>query len=276
MTASVRAIFLHNDRLADLVLTLKFDSKLDPIPRQTFVFYGPNDAQVDYAQILQSYGIDCTGITFLPDRELWRDRPNWQLPIDIYRYGGWISQQLIKLIALDRLFESFDLVLIQDCDTFNVKPYNWIVDDLTLQMYGRPNTSHSDDYYRYVEIFTGHPRQTDYCFVSEFMPMRKANWDQFRSHLQQHDYDWLQFIDRVFQNQDSNSQIWFSEYEVLGNWNLLTDKSLRICDQTRFELKNSWQQNLHLLRRCNVVANHGSIVLEDVDHWAKIFATAID
>jgi hypothetical protein len=292
MDSLTRAIFLNTDRLADLVLTLKFDHNIDPLPEKTFVFYGPDNVDIDYPGVLKSYGIDPDKFEFVPDWKLWHDQPQGcPAGIDIYRYGGWIAQQLIKLIALEHLFESFDVVLIQDCDTFNVKPYNWITCDSVLQMYGLPKTSHTEDYYRFVKIFTGQSRLTDYCFVTEFMPVKKTSWQLLKTQLEQPGQNWLQHMDAVFQNEKVpepnwlhrlnpwlqnkkgfvQNWVWFSEYELLGNWNLFVDKNVRILPQKRFELQKKWQENLDKLKHCDAVANYGSIALDDVDHWANNF-----
>lgn len=267
MTKSVRAVFMHNSRLADLVLTLKFDRNLIPLPDYTIIYYGPHDATVDYLAVLNDYDIDCSALEIVPDWHLWGSEP---LPIDLYRYGGWIAQQLIKLMAVDHLCHRYDLILIQDCDTFNIKPYHWVDNDNRLQLYALFDTSQSPEYYSYVEQFTGQPRQTQHCLVSEFMPISKQSWFGLKAYLERGGQNWLKTFDMAF-SQNTNEQIWFSEYELLGNWNLWQDQSVSIIEQKRFELSKNWQKKLYTLSSCNVIANCSAIDLDDIDYWVEKF-----
>jgi hypothetical protein len=273
MTTNVRAVFLHNRRLADVILTLKFDRYLDPTPDQTVIFYGPHEFDTPLKQLLQTHGIDCDKIEVMPDWHLWSGDP----PIDVYKYGGWIAQQFIKFMAIDYLSQFYDAVLIQDCDTFNIKPYNWITQDGNVQMYGH-HQKHSAQYYKYVEIFTGHPRQTDYCLISEFMPMKKTAWQSLRQHLTQDNDHWLQTLDLEFEKNklieedyDQINQIWFAEPELLGNWNLLVDPSTGIVEQHRFQLDRRWKERLDEVSSCNVIANYSVFDIDEVDLWARKF-----
>lgn len=272
----VRAIFLHGEYLADLIMTLKFDRFLVPLPDHTVIFVGHGDPEIDYFSQIQFHGIDCSHISIVADQELLSEYAFSN--VDVYRYGGWISQQLIKLAALDSLLRSHDVVLIQDCDTFNVQPYHWIIDNKILQMYGISYIEQQDQYDEYVYRFTGQKKQTHYGFVSEFMPVRKSSWDLLKDYLQQNGHHWLKTIDLAFQ-QDPNEQVWFSEYELLGNWNLLVDKQVNIVEQKRFELerKNGWSSMLHRVGLYNVVANVNHVIsLNDVDNYTRQFEMALD
>ena len=118
----MRVIFLHTNRVADLILTLKFDHFLVPKPEKTIILYGPHDLSFDLIDVLKQHNIDTSTFEILPDHYMWQDK---NIEVDIYQFGGWISQQFIKFIALDTLnYQSH--ILIQDCDTFNIVPYHWL------------------------------------------------------------------------------------------------------------------------------------------------------
>lgn len=281
MKNSVRAIFMHNDYLADLILTLKFDRYLLPQPNHTVIFYGPHGPFPEYKNILELHGIHCRNIEFMPDWYLWN---NDKLGVDIYQFEGWITQQIIKLMAIDHLSTLYDYILVQDCDTFNIKPYHWITDNNVLQMYGLPNTGHPEIYERYVEIFTGYPRQTSDCFVTEFMPLKSQSWVLLKQQICLDQTNWITHICEIFSKDWSEQKrpvsekhIDFSEYEVLGNWNLLVDKPINIIEQKRFELRrNSWRNRLDEIKVCNVIANFRSLTIDETDYWSEHFLNFID
>lgn len=266
----VRAIFLHTSRVNDLLLTLKFDKYLCPAADTTYIFYGPHwpcdngDMSLSLEQYLTQlfiqHEIDSTKFVILPDWHLWKAT---SLPVDIYQFGGWISQQFIKLLVLD--FLEYDYILIQDCDTFSIRPYCWINSE-QINMYGLLNTSHSDEYYQYITDFTGYSRQTTHCLISEFMPTSKTNWNKLKDCIEKKfSMHWIHAIYKEFskhQENFSNQQIWFSEYELLGNWNLICSNKNQIIEQKRFELRNhkNWLNGIQHLQDYNCVCLYPSFI----------------
>ena len=264
---NARAIFLHCDRISDLVLTLKFDHFLKPKFDHTIIFFGPWDLKINLESLLLSHNIDTRNIEIIPDWKIWGNN----LPVDIYQFGGWIGQQFVKLLSLDFLGQ-YDNILIQDCDTFNIKPYHWISDNGQIKIYGLPHTSHAADYYRYLNYFTGKPRQTHYCFISEFMPIKKIYWKLLKDRITSgKNCHWAEILHTVFLEDfcQSAEQIWFSEYELLGNWALLMDPNIEIVEQKRFLLliENQWQTQIKNINSYNVVANYNSIELDQIEYW---------
>lgn len=274
-----RMIFLHSARVADLVLTLKFDRFLSPRPDKTYIFYGPWDLDVDLKQTLTDHSIDTTTFEIIPDHYIWRNNP---INVDIYQFGGWIAQQLIKFLALD-LVGCHDYVLIQDCDTFSIQSYEWIKNNQP-QMYFLENTSHSDQYYHYVEKFTGHKRQLPHCFVSEFMPLLREDWIDLKNQIENnYQLPWLEAMHKQFLS-DSNANIsknadtsyppiWFSEYELLGNWAVQKHPDIKFILQKRLPLKILLQEKNTSrftvnIKRFNCICNSGLLSLDDVDDFA--------
>lgn len=257
---------MHSSRIADLILTLKFDRYLDPLPDKTFLFYGPFDLKEDLTTVLERHGIDPDRFNIQADYKFWAKSPPC---VDIYQFGGWISQQLIKFIVTDSL--DFDFLLIQDCDTFSLRPYQWLTANYDPVLLVLPNTSHDLNYYRYVETFSGYPRQTSDCFVTEFMPVSKKNWTSLKKRIENiHGQPWLRSLHSVFEkDQRDDSQIWFSEFELLGNWQLVCDPNTRRIAQKRFETRKDWKARLPEITDHTFFCNYAQVDLLEVDLLSK-------
>lgn len=264
---------MHTQRVADLLLTLKFDRFLYPRPDKTYIFYGPQDLDLDLDQMLNEHNIDTSTFEIMPDRHMWNNRA---LEVDIYQFGGWIGQQLIKFLSLD-LVDYQDCVLIQDCDTFNVQPYTWITNNCP-QLYVRENTDHSVGYYEYVKKFTGQERQVPHCFVSEFMPVLKTDWIELKNQIESiYQQSWLtamhgQFVVDSAKHRNPNPllpPIWFSEYELLGNWAVYKNPKINLVPQKRFDLTHYNKNKITTLTDFNCVCNSGAITLNEVDEFAN-------
>jgi len=260
-----RAIFLQSSRVSDLILTLKFDNFISPMPDVTHIFYGPWDLECNLDALLTEYNINSKQFIINPDHNLFK---NTTLPVDIYKFGGWISQQFIKLMVIDQL--DYDYILIQDCDTFSIKPYQWLTNTQLFNLYTLFNTSHSDEHYKFVKLFTGHDRQNNHCFVSEFMPTSKKNWNKLKNYIEKKfNTTWIEAIYCAFDKEyakKSFDQIWFSEYELLGNWNLICDQKHQMIAQKRLELNGSWMKQLNNLKNINCVCNYNSIDFSNINY----------
>lgn len=233
----IRLFFVASSRIADSILTLKFDHFLDPQPDQTYICFGTDHAResIDLLQIYRDHGIDTSTMTVIPDQQLMRQHllPNF----DYHQFSGWIAQQFFKLLALDQV--NSDRVLIQDCDTFSLTPYQYF-DGSTPRYYVIENTTQSLEYYQYVKKFTGLERQTSHCFVTEFMPVLKKDWVALKNHIEQtYGCNWLLAMSQAFSadvNPDNSPPIWFSEYELLGNLGLQKNPNAGFQFQNRLSL----------------------------------------
>lgn len=235
----IRLFFVASSRIADSILTLKFDHFLDPQPDQTYICFGPGKGRkpIDLLEIYRKHGIDTSNMTVITDQQLMDQN---SLPgFDYYKFSGWIAQQFFKLLALDQV--NSDRVLIQDCDTFSLTPYQYF-DGSTPRYYVIENTTHSLEYYQYVKKFTGLERQTSHCFVTEFMPVLKKDWVSLKNHIEQtYGCNWLLAMEQVFSadvnlNPNNSSPIWFSEYELLGNLGLQKNPNAGFQFQNRLSI----------------------------------------
>jgi hypothetical protein len=244
----VRLFFVAGSRIADSILTLKFDHFLDPQPDHTYICFGAHGGgePIDLLQIYWKHGIDTSKMTVIFDQQLMDQH---LLPeFDYFQFSSWIAQQFFKLLALDQV--NSDRVLIQDCDTFSLTPYRYF-DGSTPRYYVIENTTHSVEYYQYVKKFTGLERQTSHCFVTEFMPVLKKDWIALKNHIEQtYGCNWLLAMAQVFSAdvnvEPSFPSIWFSEYELLGNLGLQKNPNAEFQFQNRLTLYDDtngfWKQ----------------------------------
>lgn len=262
-----RAIFVNADRISDLILTLKFDQFLSPCPIPTHIFYGPWDPEVSIQNAMHRHKIDSQNFEIYRDQELFVSNPP---SIDIYQFGGWISQQLLKFIVVDRL--DYDVLLIQDCDTFCIEPYRWWTAPDQLTMYYLTDRPLERNYDEFVKTITGQPGQAGHPLMSEFMPVMKKHWQDLKTKIER-DFamDWLAALHQMFCQQPVGPQIAFSEYEVLGNWNLLCHPFVQLQEQKRFNLTPNWRNRIKELATCNCIANNGSVPLDQVSVTAEWF-----
>jgi len=233
----IRLFFVASSRIADSILTLKFDHFLDPQPDHTYICFGAHGGgePIDLLQIYRKHGIDTSKMTVIFDQQLMDQH---LLPeFDYFQFSSWIAQQFFKLLALDQV--NSDRVLIQDCDTFSLTPYQYF-DGATPRYYVIENTAQNQEYYQYVKKFTSQERQTSHCFVTEFMPVLKKDWVALKTHMEQtYGCNWLLAMEQVFSadvNPDNSPPFWFSEYELLGNLGLQKNPNAEFQFQHRLSL----------------------------------------
>jgi hypothetical protein len=222
-----RLMFVGDDRIIDSIITLKFDKFLTPSLNSTTIYLRPN---IDLLSIYQEHGIDTSNFKVVHDREL---ISNYCPSTNIHEFNGWIAQQIIKLIALDTC--PYDKILIQDCDTFLLKPYQYFDQDLPVPLI-LPDETHSTEYYQYIEKFLGIPRQTTGSYVTEFLPILKSDWISLRAQIEQrYNMHWLNaMLDQFRQDLMDGKSLWFAEYEMLGNWMQYLRPDMKTIDQVRF------------------------------------------
>lgn len=232
-------MFIGGYRISHACLTLQFDHYLTTPFKNTYIFC-PRDAE-SLDRIFKKYNIDTSNFIYVTDEEMNRRYPEtarWWFSDD-YR-GSWLYQQALKLASLDMITD--DVVMIQDADTFFIKPYSCIVD-------GKPNypvilnETHSPGYYQVLQNSLGIDRQTPHCFVSEFMPVFREDWLSLKDRLESRNNK--HFLDAIIDNVpvDTYDNLrWFSEYEFVGNW-VMTQREVVLSEQKRFEYDTLDQLN---------------------------------
>jgi hypothetical protein len=243
-----RLLFIGQGREPDAMQTLKFDHLIKDLG-DTIIYYGPEDRDTDWIfPAMEKEGIDTTRFSIHLDAEL-RNKQDDHIIKDFYTYGGWVSQQIIKLLAIDTC--KAEQILVQDCDTYLLKEHNFF-DSLSnpVPMVERNRNLHPH-FYLFVEEILKIKRQTQDSFVTEFMPITKTSWNSLTKHIENtHGKHWLDAIFDTFERVaglprpiDDEQPIYdngktrltrFSEYEILGNWQIYDNPNLVLKSQVRF------------------------------------------
>ena len=235
--SATRILFLAKYRVPHACFALKWDHNLIGIDRTIVASPVP---QADLWRVFDKYGIDTSCFSYINDNEIYQRYPqvnNWVFADD-YR-GPWLKQQAIKLSYLDLLDE--DVMLMHDCDTFMIEPYQCVKDG-RLNFMALLNTTQGS-YNRVFESITGLDKITPHCFVTELVPVKKEHFQKLLNLLQQRwpDKHWLDAIIDAVPGLPTvppwgNGNIikWFSEYEMLGNWAVHCE-SVEFTQQRRFE-----------------------------------------
>ena len=231
MTA--RAVFVGGYRMGHAIMSFQFDHFLEGIDK-TYII--SNISEHHYRATLEKYVDDPSRFIYVNDQELIDAYPeilHWDQPGD-YR-GTWLRQQALKIACLDYFNE--ESFLIQDPDTFAIRPYKCF-DGKTPNFFVLPNTTHSPGYYSVIEDSLGINRQTTDCFITEFLPFLKEDWVAMRQQIEQkHNKHFLDAIIDSCQREAETNLIWFSEYELLGNY-ALTRRNIDTTVQHRCEIRN--------------------------------------
>jgi len=225
-----RALFVGSYRISHACLSLKFDHHIKNID-QTYIFTNVPFVQLNQAFI--NHGIETSKFIFVEDKEMdsrWPTMRKWFFDND--HRGSWLYQQALKLASVE--YCDADVTLIQDPDTFCIKPYSCLTDDGKPILFILPNETHSPGYYRALNSL-GIKRQTPHCFVSEFMPMFKEDWLVAKHELEtRNNCDAFDAIINSVPFEDGLK--WFSEYEFIGNWTM-TRREVEMVEQKRFQYK---------------------------------------
>lgn len=217
-------------------MSMQFDHNLAGIDRTVIASPVPKE---ELWPVFARYGIDTTHFDYLPDEEVLPNYPeieHWVIPGD-YR-GNWLRQQAVKLSVLDYLKD--EVVLLTDPDTFMTQPYccynNGRLNYLIL-----PDTTHGS-YNGMMDAIVGIPRQSPHCFITEFVPCHRNDWNSLKSTLENRHSK--HFLDAIIDScpgmptvppwGNGNIIKWFSEYELLGNW-AVSQNQVDYQEQRRFE-----------------------------------------
>lgn len=231
-----RLMFVGYHRIIESVLTLQFDRFLLPVPERTIIYLGPipEDDQfygIDLLELYQSFGIKTDQFRVVQDPPV-NDNLNFR------KHGNWIGQQLLKLMAIDACLD--DEILLQDCDTFAIQPYQYFKQHEPITFVLQAET-HSPEYYEYITKFLDIPRQNHDSFVTEFLPIKKINWLSLRARIEElHQKPWLQAMLDIFgQDHKPGQSLWFAEFEMLGNWFLYKNPDMKMIHQKRLNFDSS-------------------------------------
>lgn len=283
-----RVLFLARYRIPHACMSLQFDHNLLGIDRT--VIATPLDPE-ELKPIFDQYNIDHSNFEYVNDSVVYDRYPqvnNWVFEDD-YR-GWWLRQQAIKLSFLDIL--DYDVMLMQDPDTFLIEPYRcWNGERLNYMVL--ENTTHGS-YAGMIESIFGFPRQTEHCFITEFVPVSKKNHTEMIQYLtERHHGHWL---DALIENTTKMPTIppwgkgeiirWFSEYEVVGNW-AAHQAPIDYTFQRRYEY-DRLEKLSDLTRDYNAVADavpdlslslrwdEEKKQVTDFDHWMNIINTRLN
>ena len=228
-------MFVGWHRIIESVVTLQFDRFLIPKPDQTIIYLGPIPKDnplygVDLFELYRGFGINTECFHLVLD-------PPVDPSANFRKFGDWIGQQFLKLMAIDACTDNE--ILLQDADTFAIKPYHYFKENETVTFVLQGET-HSPEYYEYITKFLGIPRQNLDSFVTEFLPIKKSDWVSLRTQLEQiHHKGWMQsMIDQFSKDYQVTKSLWFAEFEMLGNWFMYKHPDMRTQFQLRYSLND--------------------------------------
>ena len=230
-----RLMFVGCHRIIESVLTLQFDRFLIPVPKQTIIYLEPIPRdnslfRVDLLALYRSFGINTDRFRLILD-------PPVDPDANFRQFGPWIGQQLLKLMAIDACTD--DEILLQDADTFAVKPYHYFKENETIT-FVLPGETHTIEYFEYVTKFLNIPRQYPGSFITEFLPIKKSDWLSLRTQIEKiHNKSWMQaMIDQFSKDRQVTNPLWFAEFEMLGNWFMYKHPDMRTIQQKRYSLND--------------------------------------
>lgn len=229
---TTRLLFMGSEKIIESAIALHFDCNLDPVPDQT-VIYTNVDEEFDLLGFYREQGITTDNFRVVYDQKIlqqYADTGIWEL-------NSWLRQQIIKLAAIDETDDQ--QILIQDCDVFPLVPYQYFRSGNPVS-YVLYNDTHSSGYYKYIKKFTGKRRVTEHCFVTEFFPILKSEWTSLKTRVEgKFDTGWASAIVRTLVSDAEKAKgkpVWFSEYELLGNWCTYQNPEREMIGQHRLEL----------------------------------------
>jgi hypothetical protein len=261
-------MFVASTKVIESVLTLQFDKFLHPKPDQTIVYLGsvvePGRRwrnPINLLEIYQQHGIDTSTFRVVHDLDILEQYKELNL------YGTmnfWIRQQLIKFMAIDSCDN--ENILIQDSDILLTRPYHYFDNNEPVPAV-LEGVNHDEEYYEFVNKFTGRPRQTNNSFITDIFPLKKCHWESLKKHIENsYSRPWLEAV--KYELKQKQGHIWFSEYEILGNWMLVQNPSLKTVVQRPFYLESRQSymikdRNFNFLEYHPTITNAVSIRLYD-------------
>lgn len=247
-TVNSRLFFVGEGRELDALITLQHDKYLKPAFDYTTV--------ISYDEVKPYFAdhLDLTNFVFLRDYDFVRDE--WR------EKGNWITQQMIKFAALDQLME--DVTVIQDCDLFAVKEFDWTKRFLVRT--GRPRLQ--ECYSIFQSLIPGFTRLTDYYYITELMPVTKGDWGTLKRTIESNtDQHFLSAIWNRIKSVTPTERVWFSEYELLGNWIRTRNPDMPITRMDRFDLSIKHPRHLQDYAGERFISNPSMLLPPDIKEF---------
>lgn len=228
---TTRITLIEKNRLLDAAITFRHDRFLHPEIDRTMIY---TNADVSFAKdFLARHQVVVDNFVFVDDQSVFDCDTALQ---DLSSYiRTHLMQQVIKLHALDTIDD--EKLLIQDSDTWRIHPYHFFSGNHPRVLM-LPNQTQMIEYEQYLNKFTGLSRLTQHCFVTEFMPILKSDWLKLKKKIEDHcKMPWLDAFKEIFmQDKMSGEYLYFSEYEILGNWLLHLRPDLAMIEQKRLSV----------------------------------------
>lgn len=227
---TTRLFFIGPERIADAVLSLQFDYKLDTVLDKTVVYHQPPVEEIVTA--FEKFNIDADRFVFIHDNALvdeFCNKTNYNL-LNLkgppWNYHGHMWQQLLKLIAVD--LSEDNQTVISDCDLIHLRKHKYFNQNKPVLLVSDDNKDPLWDII--VTKILGRPT-SDRNFIGECFPILKTQWAELKNHIENlHQCHWMDAIANSIINHCTfdvnNFNISFSEYQLLGNWLLQYDIDL--------------------------------------------------
>lgn len=205
-------MMIGSGRLNDACCALSFDEFLSPAIDQTIIV-SPMDSATILRKFNEFLDIDQTKLVLKRDSEF--NLPGWD--------NHWYKQQGLKFSLLDSLDTDF---IIQDCDVFYIKPWQFMQDGHPVFRTEDVWNDHHAVYEQAVIKLIGAGRVSNESYVTEFMPYLKQDWIKLKELIGANAYtmstssDWQTAIKSVNEFDDTK---WLSEYELLGIYKSVYD-----------------------------------------------------
>ena len=191
-------------RIYEAACALSFDNNLFPIIDKTYIVSPFSSRHIE--PIFKKFGIN-QPIEFVSDSDLINS-----YNLHAWSQDTWYLQQALKLSLLDSLPD--DKFLIQDCDVFAIRHYEYFRNNVPNFRVEDVWNDHHKIYEEYIYKLTGIKRPLPLSFVTEFMPLRKDDWIFCKKQIL--DHTGLPWYEAVPKLETFNELKWFSEYELLG------------------------------------------------------------
>jgi len=234
---SAKILYLARYRVPHAIMSLQFAHNLIGVDRTCIASPVPKD---ELWPLFEKYNIDTSKFDYAPDSEIYRLYPeinNWVFDGDYRTY--WLRQQAIKFAFIDYL--DYDLMIMHDPDCILINQYEPMKDG-KLNFMVLENQRHSWGYYENIKNALGFERKTEHCFISEYVPVLKQDFNDLVKFLEEtHKKKWLDAMIDSCPGQPTvlpwgNGELirWFSEYEFIGNWTM-SRREITMEPQRRYE-----------------------------------------
>lgn len=192
-------------RIAEAMVTLSFDYRLNPSPDHT-ILISPYTEQ-EFCVLFDRFNVEYKNFTVVHDdyfKQYYDLEQWWTLP--------WYRQQALKFCALDH-YDS-DWFLIQDCDLVLLKPYDIFVNgkiNFKLEDFWNP---YQKIYCDMAEQITGLKQVLPGSTVNEILACGKQDWLGLKNIIEnKHSRSFWEVIPKIRPFEELQ---WLSEYELLA------------------------------------------------------------